>query len=87
MVDFMATGRPVILSAAGEAARILERAGGGIVVAPEDAGALADASTWLATIRGGGRDGRAWPRLRADAPPLDQAERLEQVLLDITARR
>ncbi len=29
MVDFMATGKPVILSAAGESARILERAGAG----------------------------------------------------------
>src|SRR5207302_5574389 len=36
LVDFMAVGRPVILSAAGEARRILEQSGGGIAVPPED---------------------------------------------------
>ena len=48
MVDFMATGKPVILSAAGESARILERAGAGVVVPPESPDALAEAIRWLA---------------------------------------
>ena len=48
MIDYLATGRPVVLSAAGEAARILEHSGGGIVVPPEDPEALVAAVTWLA---------------------------------------
>ncbi|MGZ4413778.1 MAG: glycosyltransferase [Gaiellaceae bacterium] len=88
MVDFMATGKPVVLSARGESARLLERAGGGLVVAPEDAGALASALRWLADHPGEaaemGDRGREFARKRLRST---QAERLERVLLDITARR
>src|SRR5207247_1260677 len=48
LTDFMAVGRPVIVSAAGEAARILDEAGAGIAVTPEDPGALAAAIRTLA---------------------------------------
>jgi colanic acid biosynthesis glycosyl transferase WcaI len=83
LIDFMAVGRPVILSAAGEAARILEHAGGGIAVPPESPGELAAAVRWLAAhpreAREMGDRGRAFAlrRLRST-----QAERLEQVLFD-----
>jgi len=83
LIDFMAVGRPVVLSAAGEAARILERAGGGIAVPPEAPEDVARAVRWLAehpteAARMGER-GRefALRRLRST-----QAERLEQVLFD-----
>jgi glycosyltransferase involved in cell wall biosynthesis len=87
MVDFMAAGRPVIVSAAGEAARILDRAGAGIAVAPEDPAALADAVRWLdanpdAAAAMGSR-GRAFARRRLRSV---EAERLEQLLLDVTRR-
>lgn len=84
LVDFMAAGKPVILAASGEPARIVERTQAGVVVAPEDAGALADATLWLAAnpaeadaMASRGRD-FARTRLRSV-----QAERLEQVLLHV----
>jgi glycosyltransferase involved in cell wall biosynthesis len=39
----MACGKPVVYSATGGGARLVENAGAGIVVKPEDAQALADA--------------------------------------------
>jgi glycosyltransferase involved in cell wall biosynthesis len=87
MIDFMAAGRPVLLSAAGEAARILERSGAGVVVPPEDPAALAAAARQLRDDPEGssamGRRGRefAMTRLRSA-----QAERLERVLLDVVRR-
>jgi glycosyltransferase involved in cell wall biosynthesis len=83
LIDFMAVGRPVVVAAAGEAARILERAGGGIAVPPESPSDLAAAVRWLAAhpaeAKRMGERGRdfALRRLRST-----QAERLEQVLLD-----
>lgn len=83
LIDFMAVGRPVILSAAGESARILEHAGGGIAVPPEAPEELAAAVRWLAAhpreAAEMGDRGRAFAlrRLRST-----QAERLEQVLFD-----
>ena len=50
MLESMAAGRPVVLSAAGEAAGFVERSGGGVVVAPEDSGALAEAFRSLASM-------------------------------------
>ena len=85
MIDYLATGRPVVLSAAGEAARILEHSGGGIVVPPEDPEALVAAVSWLsehpdeaATM---GEKGRAFARTRLR---VTQAARLEELLLDLT---
>ena len=85
MIDYMAVGRPVILAAAGESARLLELAGGGVVVPPEDADALADAVRRLARDSGlaaaMGARGRAFARQRLR---VDQAARLEQVLLEVS---
>jgi glycosyltransferase involved in cell wall biosynthesis len=43
MLEAMAAGRPLVLSASGEAARLVERAGCGVVVPPERPAELADA--------------------------------------------
>jgi glycosyltransferase involved in cell wall biosynthesis len=48
MLEAMAAGRPVVLAARGEAARLIERERCGLVVPPEDPSALADALTALA---------------------------------------
>jgi glycosyltransferase involved in cell wall biosynthesis len=88
MIDFMAAGRPVLLSAAGEAARVLDAAGAGVAVPPEDADALAGAATWLAShpaeAREMGARGRAFAARRLR---VVQAERLEQVLFDVVRAR
>jgi len=87
MVDFMATGRPVLLAAAGEPARLLNRSRAGVAVAPEDPSALAAATVWLSEHPDEsaemGRRGREFARRRMR---LVQAERLEQLLLDVAAR-
>ena len=84
LTDFMATGRPVIVSAAGEAARILKEAGGGIAVAPEDPGALAGAIRRLAADPDKGLEmgkrGRAYAAERLRSV---QAARLEELLLEL----
>jgi glycosyltransferase involved in cell wall biosynthesis len=51
MFEAMAAGRPVVLSARGEAAELVESHGAGLVVPPEDPRALADALAELATDR------------------------------------
>ncbi len=83
MIDFMATGRPVVLAAQGESARILAASGGGIAVPPEDHVALAEAVRWLAEhpAEAGemGRRGQAFARRRLRHA---QAQRLEAVLLE-----
>jgi glycosyltransferase involved in cell wall biosynthesis len=43
LVEGLAAGRPIVVSAGGEAARIVRAAGAGSVAVPEDAGALAAA--------------------------------------------
>src|SRR2546428_3605568 len=66
LVDYMAAGKPVLLSAAGEAARILERARAGVAVAPEDPRALVEAARALrddpAAAAVMGERGRAFAR-------------------------
>jgi glycosyltransferase involved in cell wall biosynthesis len=88
LVDFMAAGKPVVLSAAGESARIVERTRAGVVVAPEDAGGLAEATLWLsrnpAEAVAMAERGRSFARRRLRSV---QAERLEQVLFDVVRRR
>ena len=86
LIDFMATGRPVVLSASGEAARIVETSGAGVAVPPEDPRALAAAAELLADdsaarVRMGER-GREFARRRLRSV---QAERLEEVLLEVAA--
>lgn len=88
MVDYMATGKPVVLCAAGESARLLDAAGAGVVVPPENAAALAKAVRAIQADPAGaakmGQRGREFARKRMRA---EQAARLEQVLLDVTRER
>ena len=51
MLEAMAAGRPVLLSARGEAARLVRGCGAGVVVEPEDPDALAGAFAELAGDR------------------------------------
>lgn len=46
--DYMAAGRPIIMAVAGDAAELVRQSGGGVVVPPEDASALAEAIAELA---------------------------------------
>ena len=88
MIDFMAAGKPIILAANGEAGRLLEAAGAGIVVPPENPAALARAVERVQ------EDEAASKRMRERGPAFArtrlravQAARLEQVLLDAVVRR
>jgi glycosyltransferase involved in cell wall biosynthesis len=87
LYDFMAVGRPVIFSGRGEAARIVEQTGSGLVVEPEQPDALAQGAMWLAQhpreARGMGERGQEFARGRLRRV---QAERLEQVLLHLVRR-
>jgi glycosyltransferase involved in cell wall biosynthesis len=84
LFDFMATGRPLILSGRGEAARLVDRARAGIAIPPEDPPALAAAARWLADhpreAEEMGRRGREFARTHLRSV---QAERVEQVLFDV----
>jgi glycosyltransferase involved in cell wall biosynthesis len=64
MLEIMAVGRPILLGVQGEAHALLERAGAGIAVPPEDARALAQAILRLrddpALARRCGESGRAF---------------------------
>jgi glycosyltransferase involved in cell wall biosynthesis len=66
MLEMMACGRPVVLSAEGESAALLARAGAGICVAPEDSRGLAEAILLMrsdAALRERcGRNGAAFAR-------------------------
>jgi glycosyltransferase involved in cell wall biosynthesis len=83
MIDFMATGKPVILAVAGEAAKLAEGAGGAVVVAPEDPQALAEAVRWVRDhpeeAQAMGDRGRSFARTRLRSV---QAARLEEILLE-----
>lgn len=63
LLEVMAAGRAVVAAVRGEAARVVEDAGAGVVVAPQDATALADAFCALADdrerVRLAGRAARA----------------------------
>ena len=83
MIDFMATGRPVILSAAGEPAVLAEGARSAVVVPPEDPQALAHAIAWVRDhpdeAREMGERGRAFARTRLRSV---QAATLEEILFE-----
>jgi glycosyltransferase involved in cell wall biosynthesis len=85
MVDYMGAGKPVILAASGESARLLTRAGAGYAVEPENPEALAAAIRRIRRdpddARRRGERGRAFAAKRLRSV---QAERLEQILLDVT---
>jgi glycosyltransferase involved in cell wall biosynthesis len=86
LIDFMATGRPVILAAQGESARIVTGAEGGVAVPPEDPRALAEAIHWLR--RHPGEAARLAANARVAVRPLlrsEQAARLEDVLFGVAS--
>jgi glycosyltransferase involved in cell wall biosynthesis len=82
MFEAWACERPVILSAAGEAVKVLEQAGAGIAVPPEDPAAIACAVEQLAADRpqaeAMGKRGRTF--VEAHYSRQEQAQRLERVL-------
>jgi glycosyltransferase involved in cell wall biosynthesis len=88
LIDAMAVGRPVVLTAAGESARILEEAGAGVVVAPEDPDELVRAVRWLREhpeeAAQMGRRGREYARSRLRTVG---ARRLEELLLELGRSR
>jgi colanic acid biosynthesis glycosyl transferase WcaI len=67
LFDAMIAGTPIMLSAAGEAKRVVEQADAGLVVPPEDAGALADGVRRLLG------DASLCARFRANGPPFVRA--------------
>ena len=77
----------MLLAASGESARLLEAAGAGIAVAPEDPQALTAAARWLVEhpqeAAAMGARGRAFARSRLRSV---QAERLEVLLLELAER-
>jgi glycosyltransferase involved in cell wall biosynthesis len=85
LVDFMAVGRPILLSAAGEAVRILTKSGGGVAVAPEQPDELASAIQWLADHPAEAaemsRRGRAFADCRRRSV---YSEELEKLLFEVT---
>lgn len=81
MYEAMASGRPLLLSAAGESADLISRCGAGRVVAPEDPHALAEALKELAAappdhLRELGDAGRAEAARHDRGPWLDRWESL-----------
>jgi glycosyltransferase involved in cell wall biosynthesis len=64
MLEFMSCARPVILGVDGQARAILEEAGGGLAIEPENSGDLVNAIRYLATNREAartfGRSGREY---------------------------
>jgi glycosyltransferase involved in cell wall biosynthesis len=84
IVDFLAVGRPLVVAAGREAARLVERSGGGIAVPPESPDDLVRAVRWLAEHPADaaemGRRGRSFATTRLR---LRQAERLERLLVDL----
>jgi colanic acid biosynthesis glycosyl transferase WcaI len=62
MLEFMSCGRPVIVAVEGEARRIIEQAGAGLFIPPENTGALCEAVLTLSREKGlcdeFGRNGR-----------------------------
>src|SRR5205807_2189475 len=84
MIDFMAVGRPIVLSAAGEAVRLLEASRAGIAVLPENPESLIAGVRWLADHPDeAGEMGERGRVFAAKRMRLTQAERLEQLLNDV----
>jgi colanic acid biosynthesis glycosyl transferase WcaI len=85
LFDAWACGCPVLLSIEGEARRVLERAGGGLFVPPEDPEALARAIRQVKAspgeLRSWGQAGQAFTAANYSRAAL--AARLEQLLLGV----
>jgi colanic acid biosynthesis glycosyl transferase WcaI len=78
----------VIVSASGEAARLLERSGGGIAIAPESPDDLVGAARWLAEHPDEAAEmGTRGRRFAHGYLRDEQARRLEELLLTVAARR
>jgi len=77
MLEAMAMGRPLIVAAEGEARALAKAAGAGLLVAPEDPQALAEAIQCLAhnpaLAQELGKRGRAWVEANHDRHRLAQA--------------
>lgn len=85
LYDFCAVGRPVIIAAAGEAARIVKNVGAGIVVPPSDPAALAGAVRQLRTDRILGRELAQLGRTFARGETRDRGiKQLAALLEDVT---
>lgn len=88
LLEAMALGVPVLLSAAGESARLLVESGGGVVVAPGDDAALRRAVEELSGMDAGelrsmGEKGRAFVLSRFRR--ADAAEKLSRTLKELAA--
>lgn len=81
LYDAMAVGRPAIVAARGESARLVEEAGGGVVVPPEDGVALSEAIRSLERDRARARAmGVAGRKAAAEMTRSRQVDKLEGVL-------
>lgn len=89
LLEYMAAGRPVVASAAGDAARLLERAQGGVSCPPGDPQALADAIRRILhdphRARELGLNGRRYVRAHYSREAF--VARLEQIILAAAAQR
>jgi glycosyltransferase involved in cell wall biosynthesis len=76
-LEAMAMGRPIIVGASGEASDLVEAAGAGLLIAPEDPQGLAEAVLQLADNpalgQAFGQRGRAWVECNHDRRRLAQA--------------
>ena len=82
MFEAMAAGRPVVLSARGEAAELVERHGAGVVVPPEDPTSLAEALKRLSAERTGLEQLGVRARRCAEAHSWDVTADAWQALLE-----
>jgi glycosyltransferase involved in cell wall biosynthesis len=87
MFEAWACGRPVVLSAAGEAVEVLNEAGGGVAVPPEDPQALCQTIAHLAAhadeAEEMGMRGRDF--VRQHYSRREQARQLEELLVSVAA--
>lgn len=88
MFEAWACSRPVILSVAGEAERVLTEAGGGLAVRPEDAAEIANAILYLkehrAEAEAMGKQGRAY--VEQHYSRQTQAHKLEELLRQVVRK-
>jgi lipopolysaccharide/colanic/teichoic acid biosynthesis glycosyltransferase/glycosyltransferase involved in cell wall biosynthesis len=88
LFDYLACGRPVVAAVSGDAADVIRRSGGGVVVTPGDGATLADAIVDLAAdARRREELSRAGAEfVRHEYSRRAAGERLENVLLDVHRR-
>ena len=85
MFEIMACARPIVLGVEGQALEVLEQAGAGVAVPPEDAGALAGAILQLAgdaqARQQYGENGRAYVEVHCNR--ARKAQELLEVLMGL----